>query len=43
MESKPIVELHLHHPTGGQMRHVDIYFLATNIICSLSALNYHIH
>ena len=26
------------HPTDEQLRHVDIYFLATKIICSLSTL-----
>ena len=30
---------HFRHPTDEQLRHVDIYFLATNIICSLSTLN----
>ena len=29
----------LRHPTDEQLRHVDIYFLATKIICSLSTLN----
>ena len=40
MEPKPIVELHTHfrHPTDEQLRHVDICFLATKIICSLSTL-----
>ena len=32
---------HFRHPTEEQLRHVDIYFLATIIICSLSTLNYH--
>ena len=27
------------HPTDEQLRQVDIYFLATNIIYSLSTLN----
>ena len=31
---------HFRHPTDGQLRHVDIYFLATNMICSLSTLNW---
>ena len=32
---------HFRHPTDEQLRHVDIYiFLATNIICSLSTLNW---
>ena len=41
MEPKPIVELHAHfrHPTDEQLLHVDICFLATKIICSLSTLN----
>ena len=42
MEPKPIVEPELHafmHPTDEQLRHVDIYFLATKIFCSLSTLN----
>ena len=40
MEPKPIVELHaIRHPTDEQLRRVDIYFLATTIICSLSTLN----
>ena len=30
---------HFRHPTDEQLRQVDIYFLATNIICSLSTLN----
>ena len=30
---------HFRHPTDEQLRHVDIYFLATKIICSLSTLN----
>ena len=41
MEPKPIVELpHFRHPTDEQFRHIDIYFLATKIICSLSTLNW---
>ena len=32
---------HFRHPTDEQLRHVDKYFLATKIICSLSTLNYH--
>ena len=41
MEPKPIVELYtdFRHPTDEQLRHVDIYFIATTIICSLSTLN----
>ena len=31
--------MHFRHPTDEQVRHVDISFLATNIICSLSTLN----
>ena len=31
---------HFRHPTDEQLRHVDIYFLATTIICSLSTLNW---
>ena len=34
----PIAE-HFRHPTDKQLRHVDIYFLATKIICSPSTLN----
>ena len=30
---------HFRHPTDEQLRHVDIYFLAPKIICSLSTLN----
>ena len=30
---------HFRHPTDEQLRHVDICFLATKIICSLSTLN----
>ena len=30
---------HFKHLTDEQLRHVDIYFLATKIICSLSTLN----
>ena len=30
---------HFRHPPDEQFRHVDIYFLATTIICSLSTLN----
>ena len=30
---------HFRHPTDEQLRHVDIYFLATKMICSLSTLN----
>ena len=30
---------HFRHPTDEPLRHVDIYFLATKIICSLSTLN----
>ena len=30
---------HFRHSTDEQLRHVDIYFLATNIICSLFTLN----
>ena len=30
---------HFRHPTDEQLRHVDIYFIATTIICSLSTLN----
>ena len=30
---------HFRHPTDEQLRRVDIYFLATKIICSLSTLN----
>ena len=30
---------HFRHPTDEQLRHVDIYFLATKIICSLSTMN----
>ena len=30
---------HFRYPTDEQLRHVDIYFLATKIICSLSTLN----
>ena len=43
MEPKPIVELHTfyRHPTDKQLQHRYI-FLATTIICSLSALNYNI-
>ena len=33
---------HFRHPTDEQLRHVDIYFLATKIICSLSTLNEYI-
>ena len=29
-----------YYPTDEQLRHVDIYFLATKIICSLSTLNW---
>ena len=41
MEPKPILWncTHFRHPTDEQLRHVDIYFLATKIICSLSTLN----
>ena len=43
MEPKPIVELwnctHFRHPPDEQLRHVDVSFLATTIICSLSTLN----
>ena len=31
---------HFRHPTDEQLRHVDIYFLATKMICSLSTLNW---
>ena len=31
--------MHFRHPTDEELQHVDIYFLATNIICSLSTLN----
>ena len=31
--------MHFRHPTDEQLRHVDIYFLATKIICSLFTLN----
>ena len=31
---------HFRHPTDEQLRHVDIYFLATKMICSLSTLHY---
>ena len=31
---------HFRHPTDEQLRRVDIYFLATKMICSLSTLNY---
>ena len=31
---------HFSHPTDEQLRHVDIYFLETKIICSLSSLNF---
>ena len=34
--------MHFRHPTDEQLRHVDIYFLATKIICSLSTLNLNI-
>ena len=40
--TKCIMELRaliFRHPTDEQLRHVDIYFLATNIIWSLSTLN----
>ena len=37
MEPKPIV--HFRYPTDEQLRLVDVYFLATKIICSLSTLN----
>ena len=30
---------HFRHPADEQLRHVDIYFLATKIICSLCTLN----
>ena len=30
---------HFRHPTDEQLRHVDIDFLATKMICSLSTLN----
>ena len=30
---------HFRHPTDEQLRHVDMYFVATKIICSLSTLN----
>ena len=30
---------HFRHPTDEQLRHVDIYFLATTIICRLSTFN----
>ena len=30
---------HFGHPTDEQLRHVNIYFLATRKICSLSTLN----
>ena len=30
---------HFRQPTDEQLRHVDIYFLVTKIICSLSTLN----
>ena len=30
---------HFRHPTDEQLRHIDIYFLATTINCSLSTLN----
>ena len=30
---------HFRHPTDEQLRHVDTYFLATKMICSLSTLN----
>ena len=33
--------MHFRHPTDEQLRCVDIHFLATNIICSLSTLNCH--
>ena len=32
--------MHFRHPTDEQLRRVDIYFLATKMICSLSTLNY---
>ena len=35
--------MRLGHPTDEQLRHIDIYFLATNIICSLSTLNILLH
>ena len=31
---------HFRHPTDEQLRHVDIYFLATKMICSPSTLHY---
>ena len=31
---------HFRHPTDEQLRHVDVYLLATKMICSLSTLNY---
>ena len=31
--------IHPRHPTDEQLRRVDIYFLATKMICSLSTLN----
>ena len=31
--------MHFRHPTDEQLRHVDMYFLATKIICSLPTLN----
>ena len=43
MEPKPILLwncTHFRHPTDEQLRHVDIHFLATKIICSLSTLNW---
>ena len=33
---------HFRHPTDEQLRHVDISFLATKKICSLSTLNFYI-
>ena len=33
---------HFRYPTDEQLRHVDIYFLATKIIWSLSTLNIHV-
>ena len=43
MEPKPIGNCtHFKHPTDEQLRHVDIYFLAPKIICSLSTLNFKI-
>ena len=32
---------HFRYSTDEQLRHVDIYFSATNIICSLSTLNWY--